>query len=51
MGFGPFTLKDYELTLDGHIINKHNGRVLKGQPNGKGYLRVTIRNSKEVSRQ
>lgn len=36
------SLEDYEITEDGRVINKHTGRVLKGQPNGKGYLRVHI---------
>lgn len=36
------TINDYEITEDGQIINKTNGHVLKGQPNGKGYLRVSI---------
>lgn len=37
-----YTIDDYEITYDGQIINKHNGHVLKGQPNSKGYLRVQI---------
>lgn len=36
------TIDDYEITREGEVINKHSGRVLKGQPNGKGYLRVSI---------
>jgi hypothetical protein len=36
------TLEDYEITRDGQVINKHTGKILKGQPNGKGYLRVSI---------
>lgn len=36
------TLEDYEITREGQIINKTNGHILKGQPNGKGYLRVHI---------
>lgn len=36
------TIDDYEITVDGKVINKKTGRVLKGQPNGKGYLRVSI---------
>lgn len=36
------TLDDYEITTDGQVINKKTGRVLKGQPNAKGYLRVSI---------
>lgn len=42
MSFGPFTLDDYEITREGQVINKHNGHILAGQPNGKGYLRVSI---------
>lgn len=37
-----YTVDDYDITYNGEIINKHNGHVLKGQPNSKGYLRVTI---------
>lgn len=37
-----YTIEDYEITRDGKIINKHNRRVVKPQPNGKGYLRVSI---------
>ena len=37
-----FSLSDYEITRDGNVINKHSGRILKGQPNGKGYLRICI---------
>lgn len=36
------SLEDYEITKDGNVINKHTGRILKGQPNAKGYLRVSI---------
>lgn len=37
-----YTLEDYEITRDGQVINKHNGHIVKPQPNGKGYLRVSI---------
>ena len=37
-----FSLDDYDITTDGEIINKHTGRHVKGQKNGKGYLRVSI---------
>ena len=37
-----YTLDDYDITYDGNIVNKHNGYILKGQPNSKGYLRVCI---------
>ena len=37
-----YTLEDYIITRDGEVINKHNNRKLKPQPNGKGYLRVII---------
>ena len=37
-----YTLDDYDITYDGKVINKHNGYILKGQPNSKGYLRVCI---------
>lgn len=36
------TIDDYEITRDGQVINKTNGHILKPQPNGKGYLRVSI---------
>lgn len=35
-------LEDYEITKEGLVINKHNGRVVKPQKNGKGYFRVSI---------
>lgn len=41
-GYKKFTIDDYEITRDGNIINKHTGRYVKPQPNGKGYLRVSI---------
>lgn len=36
------TINDYEITKDGKVINKRNGRVVKPQLNGKGYYRVSI---------
>ena len=36
------SLDDYEITREGQVINRHTGRILKPQPNGKGYLRVSI---------
>lgn len=36
------TLDDYEITEKGEVINKHTKRVIKPQPNGKGYYRVGI---------
>lgn len=36
------TLEDYDITEEGQVINKHTGRILKPQPNGKGYLRVVL---------
>ena len=36
------TIDDYEITKDGQVINRTNGHILKPQPNGKGYLRVSI---------
>lgn len=35
-------VSDYIITEQGDVINKHTGRKLKPQPNGKGYLRVGI---------
>lgn len=37
-----YTLDDYEITRNGEVIAKRNGKALKGQPNSKGYLRVAI---------
>lgn len=37
-----YTLDDYEITEDGQVVAKRNGKALKGQPNDKGYLRVAI---------
>ncbi len=36
------TLEDYLITEKGEIINKRRNRIVKPQPNGKGYLRVSI---------
>ncbi len=36
------TLDDYLITEQGEIINKRKNRKVKAQPNGKGYLRVSI---------
>lgn len=36
------TLDDYEVTKDGMIINRHTGKAIKPQINGKGYGRVAI---------
>lgn len=35
-------IDDYEITRDGKVINKQTGHTLAPQPNGKGYLRVSI---------
>lgn len=40
--YRTFTLDDYDVTKSGEIINKHSGRHVKAQKNGKGYLRVSI---------
>lgn len=40
--YRTFTLDDYEVTRNGDVINKHTGRKIKPQLNGKGYLRVGI---------
>lgn len=37
-----YTIKDYEITESGEIINIHNGHKRVLQPNTKGYLRVMI---------
>ena len=43
MGFSKFTLDDYEITEDGEIFNIRWGkRKVKPQPNGKGYLRISV---------
>lgn len=36
------TINDYEITQDGKVINKITNHTLIPQPNGKGYLRVSI---------
>lgn len=36
------SIEDYEVTEDGKVINKKSRKELKGQLNGKGYLRVSI---------
>ena len=36
------TMEDYEITMNGEIVNKKTGRILKTQPNGKGYLRFSL---------
>lgn len=36
------TLEDYEITKNGEVINLKTGRILKPQPNNKGYLRVQL---------
>ena len=40
--YTTYTLDDYEVTSAGHVINRHTGRTLKPQVNGKGYGRVCI---------
>ena len=40
--YRTFTIDDYEITKDGEVINKHSGRYVKPQKNGKGYYRVSI---------
>lgn len=42
MALRKLTIDDYEITRDGKVINKHTGHTLAPQPNGKGYLRVSI---------
>lgn len=40
--YKTLTIDDYEVTKSGKIINKHTGREVKPQKNGKGYYRVGI---------
>lgn len=40
--YRKYDLSDYTVTKNGEIINKHNGRKVKPQPNGKGYMRISI---------
>ena len=40
--YRTFTLDDYEVTKDGHVINKHTRREPKFNYNTKGYARVII---------
>ena len=42
MASRKLTLDDYEITRDGQVINKNTNHTLIPQPNGKGYLRVSI---------
>jgi DNA-binding transcriptional regulator YiaG len=41
-----YYLSDYDVTREGQVINRHTGRVLKLQPNGKGYLRFAAQTEK-----
>lgn len=36
------SIEDYIITKSGEVINRKNGHVVKPQPNGKGYYRVSI---------
>ena len=40
--YRKYDLSDYEITRNGEIFNRHNGRQVKPQPNGKGYLRFLL---------
>lgn len=40
--YRTLSIEDYEITRDGVVINKTNGRVVKPQLNGTGYYRVSI---------
>lgn len=40
--YKTFTIDDYDITRYGEVINKHSGRHVKPQKNGKGYYRVSI---------
>lgn len=40
--YRKYDLSDYTITREGEVINNHNGRKVKPQKNGKGYLRVSI---------
>lgn len=40
--YRKYDLSDYEITVNGEVVNRHNGRIVKPQLNGKGYLRVGI---------
>ena len=37
--YKKYYLSDYDITKEGQVINRQTGRILKPQPNGKGYLR------------
>lgn len=41
-GFERFTIDDYTITREGEVINNRWNRKVKPQPNGMGYLRVSI---------
>lgn len=40
--YRKLNIDDYEITECGEVINKHTGRYVKPQKNGKGYYRVSI---------
>ena len=40
--YRKYDLSDYEITRNGEVINLHNGKKVKPQLNGKGYLRISI---------
>lgn len=40
--YKPYDFSDYIVTKDGEIFSKRKNRLLKPQPNGKGYLRISI---------
>ena len=40
--YKQLTLDDYDITRSGKVINRHTGREIKPQKNGKGYYRVGI---------
>ena len=40
--YTKYYISDYEITREGEVINKHTGKTLKPQPNGKGYLRFAV---------
>lgn len=41
------TIDDYDITEEGNVINKKTGRILKPQPNSKGYLRIQLTNKEK----
>ena len=42
MAIKKMSMDEYIVTEEGQIINSRTNKILKPQPNNKGYLRVTL---------